>query len=548
MEQIDYSTKRCLVIEDRRPFLMLLRGLLQTLGSKKISIEPSAESALKMCKQKSFDIVVCDLHLGANRKNGFEFLEEVRTNNLIRPSTVFIMISGDSARTMVLGSLEKQPDDYLVKPFSQAQLNARIGRAMKRRTALASLYSQIDHKKYTLSIETCKHFLETEPRYTNHLLQLLVKLYWKTENYNAAEKILKDVIEQRPIHWAVCSMAKTHLLQKRYAKAIELAKQVIESSVNTVEAYDIIAEAYLRDNKKPEALRYIMDAVERSPMSIERHFKVSEIARENGDYSQAMNSAKAIYELSQRSVHRNVNHVCGYIRSLLDLADNSEKQSDKNRHLQETLLTIQRVQNAESNLPGEEDFNFEIFESVVQARMLNIEGKKTEAKKSFEETQIQIERHFSDYPLALAPDSMKLMFEFGEYEEAAKLVDVIQTNQDKIDPSVIHLLNSELSGAKEKQKLYVKHNKLGIELYSSGKFSEALQEFTAAKKVSQLNINVNLNMLQCLAKLIKMTKKPDPEHLIQLKELYRFVNDMPLKDAHKTKFVNMREELESILG
>lgn len=547
MEKLDYSDKRCLVVEDRRPFLMLLRGLLTSLGAKKIDIESSAEAGLKACKQKNYDVVVCDLHLGTNRKNGFEFLEEIRKCNLIRPSTVFIMISGDSARSMVLGSLEKQPDDYLVKPFSQAQLNARITRATQRRTALAALYSQIDHQKYTLSIETCKHFLETEPRYTNHLLQLLVKLYWKTERFGAAEQLLSKVLEERALHWAVCSMAKTYLLQKEYAKAIELAKRVIESSVNTVEAYDIIADAYLQDNKKPEALKYILDALERSPLSIDRHFRVCEIARENDQYELAMNSAKSIYELSQRSVHKNINHVCGYIRSVLDLAENSEEKRVKNRYLQDTMLTMQRIQNDESIHDSPDDFDFDIFQSVVQSRMLLIEGKQTEAKKSFEETQILIERNFTEYPIAMAADSLKLMIDLGDYEEANKLIKVIRKNDDKVDPSILYLIDSEMANASEMFEQYVKHNKTGVTLYSTGNYQKAYEQFSIAKEVCPLNINVNLNLLQCLAKLMEKTSRPDAKLLTQARELYRFMNSMPLKDVHKTKFTKMRDDIEKVI-
>jgi CheY-like chemotaxis protein len=71
MKILDYSDKRCLVIEDRRPFLMLLKGLLNSLGATKITTEMSAEAGIKACRLKKFDIVVCDLHLCTNRKNGF---------------------------------------------------------------------------------------------------------------------------------------------------------------------------------------------------------------------------------------------------------------------------------------------------------------------------------------------------------------------------------------------------------------------------------------------------------------------------------------------
>ncbi len=547
MRTLDYSDKRCLVIEDRRPFLMLLRGLLNSLGALKITTEMSAEAGIKACKVSKYDIVICDLHLGTNRKNGFEFLEEIRKLHLIRPSTVFIMISGDSARSMVLGSIEKQPDDYLIKPFSQAQLNARITRAINRRNTLGALYSQIDHEKYELSIETCKHFLQTEPKYSNHLLQILVELYWKQSKYNEAEDILEKILKQRQVQWALCALAKTKLYQQKFEEAIELAKLAIESSMHNVEAYDIIADAYLQNNKKPEALKFILEALSLSPLSIDRHFRVCEIARENKDYALAMNSAKSIFELSQRSVHKNVNHMCGYVRSILDMAENAEKKSDRNKYMQESLVALQRARKDESSKTPPDDFDFDIFENIIHARMLQLEGKITDAKKALEETQIEIERDFTEYPVAMAADSLKLMLDLGDFEEASKLTKIIINNPDKTDSSILYLAESEASKIKQNRTQYIKHNKEGIELYSEGKYSSAYEEFILAKKISPLNIGVTLNLLQSLCKLIKQTGKTEGQHIMQVRDLYKFMNNMPLKKVHKAKFANIRDEIESVL-
>lgn len=547
MKTLDYTNKRCLVIEDRRPFLMLLRGLLTSLGATKITTEMSAEAGIKACKLIKFDIVICDLHLGNNRKNGFEFLEEIRKLHLILPTSVFIMISGDSARSMVLGSIEKQPDDYLIKPFSQAQLNSRIARAISRRVTLGSLYSQIDHGKYELSIETCKHFMETEPRYSNYLLQILVELSWKISNYKEAEEILEKILSQRQVQWALCSLAKTKLLQGKFEESIELAKDAIESSVNNVEAYDIIANAYLQSNKKPEALKFILEALSLSPLSIDRHFRVCEIARENEDYELAMNSAKSIFELSQRSVHKNVNHMCGYVRSILDVAENAESKNKRNKFMQESMMAMQRAKNDDSSKTQPDDFDFNIFESIIHARMLNLEGKASDSKKALEESQIEIERNFSEYPVAMAADSLKLMLDLGDYEEAAKLTKIIKKNPDKVDSSILYLAESESEKIKLDRSKYIKFTKKGIVLYSEGSYAGAYDEFSEAKKLSPLNIGVTLNLLQSLSKIIKQTNKPEGKDIIEARELFRFINNMPLKSVHKAKFELMRKELEAIV-
>ncbi len=542
MEKLDYSNKTCLVVEDRRPFMLLLKGLLSNLGAGKVICEQSAEAGLRACRTNTIDIIVCDLHLGVKRKNGFEFLEEVRNSKIVKPSTVFIMISGESSRSLVLGSIEKQPDDYLIKPFSQAQLNSRISRALMRRTTLSALYSQIAHNKFDLAIQTCKHFLETEPRYTSQLLKYLVQLYWRTKKFTAAEQLLQQILDERPMHWAAVAMAKTQLLLSNYQQAISLGKKVIEQSRNTVEAYDIVAEALLLSEKKSDALKYIQDALELSPLSIDRHFKVCKISRENDNYDIAMTSSRSIYELSQRSVHKNVNHMCSYIRSILDVAEHSNEKKEKNRFLQEASLTMQRVQTSEAE--NEEGFNFEIFENLVHARMEFIEGKTTEAKRTLENVQIQIENEFPDYPISMAPDSLKLMLDLGDFEEATKLSTLLGENIEHLDPSIAHQVELVMKNNAEKRDDYILHNKKGIELYSQGNFHQAYEEFISAKNISPLNIGVNLNLLQSLIKLIKSSKTPENEHVDEAKAIHRFIQNMPLKATHLKKFENMQAEIK----
>ncbi|MFT6738394.1 MAG: hypothetical protein ACJA0G_002544, partial [Kangiellaceae bacterium] len=93
-----------------------------------------------------------------------------------------------------------------------------------------------------------------------------------------------------------------------------------------------------------------------------------------------------------------------------------------------------------------------------------------------------------------------------------------------------------------------KHNKLGIELYGQGSYASAYEEFCHAKKISPLNIGIALNLMQSLAKLIKQTDKPEGKYIIEARELFDFINNMPLKSVHKNKFKKVRPDVEDIIS
>ncbi|MFT5898750.1 MAG: DNA-binding response OmpR family regulator [Glaciecola sp.] len=547
MDKLDYADKRCLVVEDRRLFLTLLKGLLTSLGAKKIDTELSAETALRACEKASYDIVVCDLHLGNDRKNGFEFLEEIRTCHLIKPSSVFIMISGDSARSMVLGSLEKQPDDYLIKPFSQAQLNSRITRAQNRRTTLSSLYSLIEHKKYDLSIETCKHFLEIGTKYNSHCIQMLVQLYWATKQYDEAETTLNKVLDERSIQWALSAMARTQLLKNNFVEAIDLAKQAIDASRNDVDSYDVLAEAYLKNDMPDEALKYILDALSLSPLSIERHYNVCKIARVNGEYETAISSAKAIFELSQNSVHRNVNHMCSYIRSILDAAENADDKKDSNRLKHDALNALKKIKLNANSAIVQNGFDFDIFEKLIGARLSFLDNKPSESKIALEEAQIKIDQQFNQFPISLAAESLKTMLDLGDFEEALKVKRAVEAQDAELDSNIEHSMQSAFNKVENKQNEYIAHNKKGLASYNGGKYHDAYESFTEAKTLSPMNIGVTLNLLQNIVKLLEMNESADIELQKECREHYRYISNMPLRKVHQKKFENMKLDVENLM-
>jgi DNA-binding response OmpR family regulator len=548
MDKLDYADQRCLVIEDRRPFLTLLKGLLVSLGAKKIDTELSADLALKACKKVSYDIIVCDLHLGNDRKNGFEFLEEIRKRNYINPSTVFIMISGDSARSMVLGSLEKQPDDYLIKPFSQAQLNSRITRAKNRRLTLSSLYSLIEHKKYELSIETCKHFLDVGTKYTAQCIQIIVQLYWLTRQYDKAEEVLQRQLDDRQIQWALSAMARTQLLKENYIDAIDLAKQAIESSRNDVESYDVLAEAYLKNDMPDEALKYIKDALSLSPLSIERHYTVCKIARVNNDYETAMHSSQAIFELSQHSVHRNVNHMCSYIRSILDAAEHADNKKDSNRFKQDVMHTLKKVRVEAKGSIVQKGFDFDIFEKLVEARLAFLDNQPSKSKKALEEAQIKIEQQFYRFPISLAAESLKSMLDLGDFEDAMKVRSAIQDQDIELDSNIQNSMLNAFKKVSAQQKEYITHNKQGIAKFSEGQYHNAYASFSEAKKIAPMNIGITLNLLQTIVKLLEITEKLEGTLQQECKEYYRYISNMPLRKIHYQKFENMKLDIENVMS
>lgn len=117
---------KVLVVEDEAAIRRLLRHELQNQG---LTVAEAATllEARAAWREQVFDILILDLSLPDG--SGLELLEEVRRSG---STSHVIVLSGagteaDRVRGLVLGA-----DDYVIKPFSILELNARV-LAIRRR-------------------------------------------------------------------------------------------------------------------------------------------------------------------------------------------------------------------------------------------------------------------------------------------------------------------------------------------------------------------------------------------------------------------------------
>ena len=117
---------RVLVVEDERK---VLRGLERGLRAEGYEVVAAAdgEEGLRLVLAEGLDCVVLDLMLPG--RSGLEVLAELRRAG--RATPVLVLTALDGIEDRVTG-LDSGADDYLVKPFSFAELLARL-RALLRR-------------------------------------------------------------------------------------------------------------------------------------------------------------------------------------------------------------------------------------------------------------------------------------------------------------------------------------------------------------------------------------------------------------------------------
>jgi DNA-binding response OmpR family regulator len=115
-----------LVVEDDRPLARILRKSIESSGHT-VDIVGDGDEGLRVARTRAHDALVLDLQLP--RLSGIEVCKRLRDEGNTVP---IIMLTARGAVADRIEGLDVGADDYLAKPFSLAELQARL-RALHRR-------------------------------------------------------------------------------------------------------------------------------------------------------------------------------------------------------------------------------------------------------------------------------------------------------------------------------------------------------------------------------------------------------------------------------
>lgn len=130
--KLDFKELKVLVVEDQGEARAMLRNMLGELGVTQIFEAANGRDAFSFV-DSAFDLVnfiVCDWNMPG--MTGVEFLRQVRSVDVETP---FLMITGRADMGSVTEAKNSGVTGYIRKPFSAAQLEAKIRIIMQRQVA-----------------------------------------------------------------------------------------------------------------------------------------------------------------------------------------------------------------------------------------------------------------------------------------------------------------------------------------------------------------------------------------------------------------------------
>jgi len=112
---------KVLLVDDFSTMRTIQRRCLNTLGVEDITEAANGRMAIDLFGECHFDVVLTDWNMPV--MNGLTFLKELRQQNTTVP---VIMITTEAEKRRVVKAIEAGVSDYLMKPFTPAQLKSKL--------------------------------------------------------------------------------------------------------------------------------------------------------------------------------------------------------------------------------------------------------------------------------------------------------------------------------------------------------------------------------------------------------------------------------------
>ncbi|MHB1115929.1 response regulator [Sideroxydans sp.] len=507
---ITLNKSNTLVIDDFQSMRSMIMGFLKSMGVTNISNVGTAREALELLSSKKFDLVICDYNLGQG-KNGQQILEEARHKRYIGHSTVWMMVTAEKTMDMFMGAAEAKPDDYLLKPVTEAMLSSRLQKLFEKKRMLEPVEKAVKSRNYAHAIKLCEEQLATPSANTQELQRIKSDLLINSGDFVTAKTFLSGLLAARNIPWVKTSLGKVHYLSKDYIKARELFEEVLQENKMYLEAADWLAKSLDALGESALAQAVLEKAMMLSPNATLRQKSLADAALKNGALELAQSAYEKAIKLGEFSVHKSAGNFAGLAKVLTT-------QNDPEQALK--ILTLSR--NEFKDEPAA-TLQTAVAESLAHHKLGNTE----QALASLQEAEALIGETAQNTSVDTTIDMANMMFQLGQKDKACGLLESVVKNNHE-NRAILQRVETTFEDAgmaeeglaliKSSSKEVIDINNQGVALANEGKFEEGIRLIRKALQAMPNNDLMITNLCGMMIGMMHRTGKDD-RMLFEVSEL-----------------------------
>jgi len=289
MATFDADLSKCtaLVVDGNPTSRSILVTQLRDFGVGTVLQAARAADARRQLEYRPFDFVLCELHFAGDNDSGQDLLDDLRRNQLLPFSTVFIMVTGEATYAKVAEAAESALDGYLLKPHKATHLGERIMQARARKLALQPIFTAIEALDFAAAADLCMERFKTRGPFWLYAARVGAELMLRMGKSAEAQALYKAVVEAKTLPWAKLGVARAQLDAGQTTQATSTLENLISTEPNYADAYDVMGRAHFEVGKFDKALETYKMAASLTPSSITRVQNLAMMTYFSGQHAEA---------------------------------------------------------------------------------------------------------------------------------------------------------------------------------------------------------------------------------------------------------------------
>ena len=511
--------------------------MLQEFGVPSIDVASSDKEALRLCAINTYDIILCDQNLG-HGKTGQQILEVLRHTPNLNSDCMFVLVSAESNKSIIMAAFDYEPDDYLTKPVTPRTLQQRLNRLLTQRLVLAPIYAALKEPNMNAAIILCRREISSGKHYSNHCQKLLGRLLLQTDQLDEAEQLYRDILDVRQLDWAMLGMAHVKKLQGDSLSAQQWLEEIIQFNPLCLKAYDALAEILCERGDFPAQQEILTRALALSPLSLLRQQALGDVALKNNDLMNSVDAFRNAVKLGENSCHDNVNIHVNFARTTIQLS-----RIDKNMSKPILRDALKSVSEFTTRFGRNTDIKVSAY--LLEAQLHNSVGEDRKSNEAMLVAQKIIDKELDNLALPTKIEWVNALRAQGKASEAeritAELLSEYSESEEalqKID-SLLEEPCSEMNKA-----LVAKINRDGIAFYDAKNFARAIEAFNSALQGLPQHVGLRLNLMQALIAQLKLQPQQEQIFLMARQTLNYVTQLIPSTHAQYFRFRQLEESFK----
>ena len=532
LERIIHN-KKILVIDDTVEVRSALKNMLDIFGAQDVDAVIDGNDATQCLKNRHYDIVLADYHFKSG-KDGQQILEEARYTRSLSASDTFILISGETSRDRVLGTIEYQPDGYIAKPFSIDLLKQRLTRILNTKRVLTPINRALDFEDYPTAIRLCEETIKRAPPVKPYCLQILGNVYIKKGTFDKAKEAFQEILKEHDLPWAKLGIAIAEYEDNQVDDAIKTLEQIIEDHPFYVHTYDWLEKCFLKQQRYLDAQNILESAIKISPRAILRQIELGKISRNNHALDICENAYRKAVNLSKNSCYHNVDN---YFQ-LSDCILKNFKHKDSQQRRQCTREISNIAKNIRTYFKNEPEHVF--MADLIESKALHMQGNSRESMSVLEKAEMSYEKLGE----ASVDNTLDLADLYFTTDKKTSMFDLLKTlkNKEVTKQQKQRISKMTTPQSQQEQQAYSsKLNDSAVKLFEAGRLEPAIETFMEALEYSEAGISVVLNTIQAILAHHKKTQK-NSSYFQLCSNLFEQIEDIEEEDKRYERYIKLREQ------